>query len=608
MMKQKTGRRKLGTISLIVILASILVSTGFSIRDYANERDRLEEFFRKSTEPISKRLANGLQKPLWFLDKSLAQELVELEMMEKSVYAVVVRAADGKEIFLAVKRDENWEIVESEGEISGDFITKHENIEYEESRVGIVDIYFTSKFIKEILKNLTIDIFIKIIAMSVCLIIILSLVLYFFLTKPISEVTKGLKDIAEGEGDLTRRLEIKSSDEIGELAECFNLFIGRLREIIVEIAQNTNQLSEASEDMASVSTQMALSAEEVNLKSGTVATASEEVSASVATVASTAEEASASVSNIAGMTEEMSTIFNQVSELAGKTADNVDRMANMGEQMSTETNRVAETLEGMTGSLNNVAKHTIHASRISQNASQRTEEINVKMDALAGASNQIGKVIGMIKDIADQTNMLALNATIEAARAGEAGKGFAVVAGEVKALAKQSADATDEIAQQIEHIQESISEAIRTIGEINEIINEVAGINEKIASSIEMQTTAAAEISKSVAHNAVTVQKVAEGAGESASLVGEIAKSTDETSKTASEVASNVDELAKGMRDVASSSGEAATGVRDISKNIHEISSASKKTAADANRTNTASEKLSQMAAALSEIVKRFKL
>lgn len=608
MIKQKTNKRKLGTISLIVILASILVSTGFSVYDYLSESYRLKEFFQKSTEPISKRLASSLQKPLWFLDKTLARELVELEMMEKSIYAVVVMASDGKEVLLSVRRDENWQIVESEGKISGDFIVKHENVNYEGSPVGVVEIYFTPRFIEEILKSLTIYIFIKIAVMSVCLIIILLLVLHFFLVRPISEVTRGLKDIAGGEGDLTRRLEIKSKDEIGELAGCFNLFIESLRGIIMEIALNTSKLSDASEDMAAVSTQMAFSAQEVNLKSATVAAASEEISAIVATVASTAEEASASVSNIAGMTEEMSTIFNQVSELAKQTADNVDQMANMGEQMSTETNRVADTLESMTGSLNNVAKHTIHASRISQNASQRTEAINVKMDALAGASNQIGKVIGMIKDIADQTNMLALNATIEAARAGEAGKGFAVVAGEVKALAKQSADATDEIGQQIEHIQESISEAIHTIGEINETINEVAGINEKIASSIEIQTTAAAEISKSVAHNAVTVQNVADGANESAHLVGEIAKSTDETSKTASEVAKNVEELSKGMRDVASSSGEAAKGVQDISKNIQEITSASKKTATDANRTNTASEKLSQMASALSDIVKRFKL
>ncbi|RLC22107.1 MAG: hypothetical protein DRI57_00690 [Deltaproteobacteria bacterium] len=608
MMEQKTGKRKMSTISLIVILASIFVATGFSIYDYINESRRLKTYFRESVHPISKRLANSLQKPLWFLDKELTLELVELEMMEKSIYAVVIKESDRKTVFLANERDDKWQVVESEGNISGDFIIEHENIVQEGILVGAVDIYFTTRFIEELLKNLIINVLIKIILMSLCFVALLSAVLHFFLVKPVSEVTRGLRNIAQGEGDLSQRLEIKSKDEIGELAACFNLFIEKLRDIMLEIAHNTNSLSEASEELASLSTQMALSSEKTNLKAGTVAAASEEVTSSVAAVASGAEQANASVSNIAAMTEEMSSVFNEVSGLAQKTAGNVKRMADSGERMSVETNSVAETLERVTLSLNKVAKHTNQANHISRNASQRTEEINMKMAALVFSSKQIGKIIGMIKDIADQTNMLALNATIEAARAGEAGKGFAVVAGEIKALARQSAEATEEIAEQIEHIQESTDEAVRTIGEVNDIINEVAGINETITLSIEEQTLSATEISKSVANNAVSVRNVADNASESADMVEEIAMSTDETSKVASNVARNVDELAGGIRDVAMSSDQVAKGLQDISRNIHDISAVSKQTANDAARANDSSKKLSEMASALSKIVKRFKL
>jgi len=606
---EKAGKRKMGTISLIVILSSILVASGFSIYDYISESKRLRSYFNEIIEPISKRMANNLQKPIWFMDKELCRELIEEEMMEKSLYAIVVREADNKAIFFAVKRDDNWEIAISGGnDITGEFVVKKEKIVYKDVNIGFVEIYFTEKFIEKILKSLFLDISIKVITISVCFITILSLVLHFFLTKPLSLVIRGLRDISEGEGDLTRQLEIKSKDKIGELASSFNLFVGRLRVIIVEIAQNTKELSVSSEDLASLSTQMSVSAGNMSSRAGSAASASEQINANVGEVASTAEQASVSVSNIAAMTEEMSATFGQISGLAQKTAENVRRMAQSSETMSEKADNSAVVLEEMNISLNEVAKNTTRASRISQNASQRTQDMNRKMDTLTSASAQIGKVIGIIKNIADQTNMLALNATIEAAGAGEAGRGFAVVAAEVKELAKQSAEATDIIGEQIEHIRSSISEAVHTISEIGQIINEIAGINQMIASSVEEQTATANEISKSVADNAATVREVAQDANESANLVGEIANSTDQTSKTAVGVAQNVDELARWMKDVAKASGEAAGGMRDIADNIQDISANSKETAADADKTKSASKELSRMAAALSEIVRKFKL
>ncbi|QTA86681.1 methyl-accepting chemotaxis protein [Desulfonema magnum] len=605
---QTIVKRKMGTISLIVILASICVATSFSVYDYINESRRLKSYFDEMTVPISKRLASSLQRPLWFMDKKIIPKLIELEAMEKSLYAVVIRDAEKQTVLFARKRDKNWKIIECDGKISGDFIVKNEDIMYEGELLGVVDIYFTTRFIEELLKNLTIDILIKISVMSFCLVAILSVVLKFYLVKPVSEVIRGLKDIAEGEGDLTRRLEIKTKDEIGVLADCFNLFIEKLRIIISQIAQNTNKLSMSSEELALLSTQMAFSVKEMNAKAETVASASREVSANVDSMASTAEQSSVSVSNIASMTEEMSSAFTQVSGLARKTADNVKQVAESGEDMSLEINQFATSLEEMTASLNEIAKNTAQASRISQNANQRTREVHVKMSALVAASKQIGKIIRIIKDIADQTNMLALNATIEAAGAGDAGKGFGVVASEVKELARQSANATDEISDQIEHIQKRTDEAVKAMEDIGKIINEITAINEMIASSVEEQTVTANEISKSVSNNAVIVKNVAKNANESAILVGEIAKSTNETSEMAKNVAQNVDELARGTRNVAKSSSDAAGGVQDISRNIQDISMASKSTAEDTSKTDLSSKKLSQMAVELSEIVKKFKL
>jgi len=419
-----------------------------------------------------------------------------------------------------------------------------------------------------------------------------------------NEITSVAKKMADG--NLT--VEFKERSEKDEMMKSLTRAVINLRNIMKELSETADSLSSASEELSSVSEQMASSAEEMNSQAEVVASASEEINSSVKVTASATEQSSASLSNIASMTEEMSSNFDNVASFGRNTADNVKKMAEAGENMSVQINAVASSVEEMTASLNEVAKNTAKANRISQNANQRTGHINSQMEALVSSSKKIGKIVGVIRDIADQTKMLALNATIEAAGAGDAGRGFAVVAAEVKELAKQSADATSEISDQIDEIQKSVNDTVQAIGEINNVITEVANINEMIAASVEEQTSTANEISKSIAASALTVGNVAENANESAKLVEEIAKSTDETSKTVGEIAKNIHELLKGVKDVARSSNEAAGGVNDISRNIQGISIASKQVAAGASQTSESSRGLAEMASALSQIVSRFKL
>jgi len=440
--------------------------------------------------------------------------------------------------------------------------------------------------------------------------VITGAILAFFITRGITGPIRRIgKFIAQfGAGDLSGQVEIDSRDEVGGMAEELNAAVVNLRGIMRELADNANGLSSSSEELSSISTQMAASAEEMNVQAEGVASASGKVNASVETVASAAEQASTSVNNVSAMTEEMSATFDNVAGASRKTTAGVDRIAASSEEISNQVNTVASSSEEMTASLNEVAKNTANASRISRGARERTEEINNRMRALAGASKQIGKVVGVIKDIADQTNMLALNATIEAAGAGDAGKGFAVVAGEVKELARQSAEATDEIAGQIEEIQSTTEAAVGATDEINAVINEIAGINEMIAASVEEQTATAGEISKSVAATAGTVREMAEDAGESATLVRDIARSTEEAAQAAREIARNMEEQLSAVQEVARSADGASQGVRDISRNIEDIGKASRQTAVGAAQTQESSKELARMAATLNEIIKQFRV
>ncbi|MCP4109824.1 MAG: methyl-accepting chemotaxis protein, partial [Desulfobacteraceae bacterium] len=196
--------------------------------------------------------------------------------------------------------------------------------------------------------------------------VLISLLLSYFLsrsiTKPVRLVVAGLKDIAEGERDLTKRLQADTRDEVGELAAWFNIFIKNLQAIMKELADTTESLSKSSEELSAVSAQMALSAEEMDTQADMVAASSEQISASVATVASSTEQASFSVSNIASMTEEMSSSFNNVARFAEKTDGNVKQVAKSGGDMRAQIDSVASSVEEMTASLNEVAKNTAKGS------------------------------------------------------------------------------------------------------------------------------------------------------------------------------------------------------------------------------------------------------
>jgi len=447
------------------------------------------------------------------------------------------------------------------------------------------------------------------ILIAAAVILIVSLAIFFIaksVTRPLDDVGKILEGIAKG--NLGTGIEIKSHDEIGKMANDLNHAVSNLKNMMLELSDTTQRICGSSEELSAVSEEMASSAEEMSSQAFTVAGASEQIAANVSVVAAATEQSGASLSGIASMTEEMSSSFVHIVESGQKTSGNVKAIAESGEEISLQIRSIAASTEEMTVSLNEVAKNTVKANQISQNAIRLAEDVNTRMITLSAASKKIGKVVGIIKDIADQTNMLALNATIEAAGAGDAGRGFAVVAGEVKELAKQSAGATDEIAEQIEEIQKSVINAVTAIQDIGHVITQIADINQMIASSAEEQTATAGEISKSAAGTSVAAKAVAQNSAESSRLVEDIVRAMEESSGTAKEVARSIEEVFRSVQDVARSVDEAAKGVNEISKNIQGISSASKGTAIGASQIREASGELAKMSIILTEMIGRFKL
>ncbi len=327
--------------------------------------------------------------------------------------------------------------------------------------------------------------------------IFVSLIISRSVKRPLSHTVHMIKDIAEGEGDLTARLEVGSRDEIGELAGWFNVFIEKLQGIIKDVAKNSEMLNSSSNDLSMLSGQMSDGSDNMSGRSNTVAVASEEMSANMNSVAAACEQASTNISIVATAAEEMTSTINEV-------AQNSERARSVTESAVAEAKR---------------ASHTI--------------------DELGNAAREISKVTEAITEISEQTNLLALNATIEAARAGEAGKGFAVVANEIKELARQTADATGEIKGKIEGIQSSTAGTVTQIEQISKVINEVNDIVETIATAVEEQSVTTENISGNVNQAAQGLQEVNENVAQSSTVSVEIAKDISEVNQVAGEMSTS---------------------------------------------------------------------
>jgi methyl-accepting chemotaxis protein len=255
-----------------------------------------------------------------------------------------------------------------------------------------------------------------------------------------------------------------------------------------------------------------------------------------------ADEFQTAVGNIVQMVSSASAQLEAAASTLTQTAEATQSLsttaAEASNDASTNVNSVASATEELAGSVNEIARQVEQSSKIANEAVQQAQKTDARIAALSQAASRIGDVVKLITGVAEQTNLLALNATIEAARAGEAGKGFAVVAQEVKALAAQTAKATDEISTQIAGMQTATEESVAAIKEIGGTITHISEIASAIAAAVEQQGAATQEISRNV-------QQAAKGTAQVATNITEVNRGAGQTGTASSQVLASAQSLSR---------------------------------------------------------------
>ena len=333
----------------------------------------------------------------------------------------------------------------------------------------------------------------KFMILTTILAFVIGMGMALFITRGITTpLRRIIDDIARG--DLTSQIEVKSRDEVGELASGFNQLVAKFRGIIQEISENSRVVGALSHELSGVSVQMSSGADRTAAQAGNVTEAAEEMS-----------------ENLSGVASAMA-------------------------QSSTNVGIVASAAEEMTSTISEIARRAEDAQKISQEAVAHADESSERIAELRQAAKAISLVTQTITDISEQINLLALNALIEAARAGNAGKGFAVVADEVKMLARETAEATMDIAGQNKKIQETTELSIRDITKISTVINGVNDTITAIAAAVEEQSATTKEIADNIVQVSVGIEDVNRHTNRNSSAAGKVSRDIAEVNTMAREI------------------------------------------------------------------------
>lgn len=463
-----------------------------------------------------------------------------------------------------------------------------------DSKGQTIGIWFVG--VSEEFLNQEVNSFILKICITGAITLIVAIILAWLFALTISHPILKLKEVMEKaeNGDLTTEIDIKSRDELGILAGSFNKMIANIRETIREMITASERLAASAQDFSSNADHLARSNQEVN-------NAIEEV-------AKGNSEQTQDITEVVTLMDKLNQAINSIAEGAERQAENVNRTsANIG-QMALGVEEVASSAQSAAHTAQETAAVANHGGNAveqvisgMENIKSKVFEAADKIKELGEQSVQIGEIIQVIDDIAEQTNLLALNAAIEAARAGEHGKGFAVVADEVRKLAEKSSKATKEIAELILNIQRGTEKAVLAMQEGTSEVEAGAGLAVNAGDAL-------GRILENVGRTNDEIQKISEAAAtishqsaEVVAAIDDVAQVTEGNNIATREMAHSSEEAQKSIKHIAKIAESSAAAAQEVTASSQQMFSTSEIIAGS-------SKEVAEMADGLKKIGAKFKV
>lgn len=412
------------------------------------------------------------------------------------------------------------------------------------------------------------------------------------LVNPILDVVSTVKNVAQGEGDLTKRLDVKSKDEMAELAQWFNKFLDYIAGIIKNITLTSDQLAATSQELSATSEESTSIAAQIAETAQQLASGAAEQSSIAANTAVSAEKLSSTVEVVAqgtqsqyGAVDTIAVVISESNRIFGEVVQVLESVSKVAQENTLAAKKATESIQVLSTSMANI-----------QGAN---ESAAIQVSELSNLSQSIRQIVGVIDDIASQTNLLALNAAIEAARAGEHGRGFAVVADEVRKLAERSLAETKNISELINKVATSIDRTVSSIEQSTQEIDVGSMVAQDAGNVLSEIERAATGTQEEIVRLTDSFERLKTASAQTETAVNDIAVYANENLAGVEEMAMTAEEVKRLVENVAAVSEESAAAIEEVAASIKEM-------AAAADQVSASAQDLAAQAELLQNIVRKF--